>query len=81
MHHYYIGVMKEALKLKIDESGARVESMAVMAVPCYTTSAGSIPQSRDFILDKTFWVVMQERGKHPYLCVQIVDPKDDSWLR
>ena len=64
--------MKEALKLKVDESGAKMESMAVM----YGLERCAVqrPEPRYFILDKTFWLVMKEKGKHPYLCMKIVEP-------
>ena len=67
-----LAVMKEALKLKIDESGAKVESEAIMmGITCI-----DMDEPRSFILDKTFWIVMKEVGKHPYLCAQIREPID-----
>ena len=57
LQEYFLAVMMEALKLKVDESGAKVESMAVMvATKCAMISTN---QPRLFILDKTFWLVMK----------------------
>jgi hypothetical protein len=67
--------MREAVKIKVDESGATVESRVVM-VGCMCGSSGRYPP-RYFILDSKFWVVMLEKGKHPYLCAQVVDPQDE----
>jgi hypothetical protein len=68
---YNIGVMMEALKLRVDESGAKVESMAIInAAQC----GKFYPHNRQFLLNKTFWLVMKENKKHPYLCIQVVKP-------
>ena len=64
--------MMEALKLKVDESGAKVESMAVMMA---MKSKAKKVERRELILDKPFWLVMKEEGRHPYLCVKIVEPQ------
>ena len=50
-----LAVMKEALKLKIDESGAKVESEAIMM----GITSIDMNEPRSFILDKTFWIVMK----------------------
>ena len=30
---------------------------------------------RELIFDKTFWLVIKEKHKHPFICLQIVDLK------
>jgi hypothetical protein len=65
--------MMEALKLKVDESGAKVEGMAVIKA---TKAKKAYVPPREFILDSTFWLVMKEDRNHPYLCVEVVDPID-----
>lgn len=58
--------MVEAVKLKLDESGARVENDGVM----YTNEC-AIVNSQTYKFNSPFWIVMKEQGKHPYLCVKI----------
>ena len=54
---YMISVMMEALKLKIDESGAKVESRAVMVgTKCPVINK---QKPKEFIFNRTFWVVMK----------------------
>ena len=66
-----IAVMAEALKLKIDEEGAKVESKA----SCIQDECAIMyVDTRHYYLNKKFWVVMKEIGKFPYLCVHINDP-------
>lgn len=36
-------------------------------------------EPKQFILDKQFWVVMKEKGKHPYFCALIKSPQD-KWF-
>ena len=36
-------------------------------------------EPKQFILDKQFWVVMKEKGKHPYFCALIKSP-NDKWF-
>jgi len=58
--------MFENIKLKIDESGAKVENEAVMVM----NRCMMMPQDlKEFVLDKPFWIVMKEVGRHPYLAV------------
>jgi hypothetical protein len=61
--------MFENIKFKIDEVGAKVENEAViMMTKCAIIS---IKPKRTFIVDKPFWVVMKQKGCHPYFIVQI----------
>lgn len=65
---YVLAVMMEAIKLKIDETGAKVEARGVMmALKCCVKP--DIDPPREFIVDKTFWIVMKESGQHPYVCM------------
>lgn len=34
------------------------------------------PEPKYFIFDKPFWVMMKEKGKHPYFCALIKNPTD-----
>ena len=66
----------EKLKLKVDEVGAKVESVAICADEYLCMEKPPPPPPREFIVDKTFWLVMKEKGKHPYLCIQISSPSE-----
>lgn len=72
---YMLTVMLEAIKLKIDESGAKIEAMGVMIAEKSCVKR-EVEPPREFILDKTFWIAMKETGHHPYVCMEIVDPSD-----
>jgi hypothetical protein len=58
----------EGVKLKLDESGAVVENEGLVII---NECAMLNPQPKSLLLDKPFWVVMKEKHKHPYLCIQI----------
>lgn len=63
--------MFEGVKLKIDENGARVENQAVIvASRCLTI----VMDKKHIVLDRSFWVVMKEAGKSPYLCIFVKEP-------
>ena len=80
LKEYMIAVMNEAFKLKVDESGAKVEGRAIL----YATKSVCVKKKeeipREFILDKSFWLVMKEVKKHPYACVLVNNPVDISEL-
>ena len=44
------------------------------------TKSAMVPPAkiRKIILDRPFWIVMREAGKHPYLVVFITDLNDSS---
>jgi hypothetical protein len=65
---YTIETIMEGVKLKLDESGAIVENEGMMIIDeCAIWN----PDPRCLKLDSPFWVVMKEKGRHPYLCVKI----------
>jgi len=68
----FITMMMEAIKLKVDESGAKVESRAAIQVA--RCRLQNVEQPCSFILDKTFWLATKETKKHPYVCVQVNNP-------
>ena len=73
LSQYFIAAMFEAVKLNIDQSGAKVENEAVMIL----TRGATINFDRKIIsLNEDFWVVMKEEGKSPYLCVFITEPNE-----
>ena len=51
----------ECIKLKIDENGIKVENEALIQLENYYNN------SKEIILNKSFWVIMKEKGQHPYL--------------
>ena len=53
---YHIQEIFENLKLKIDESGAKVENEALIVM---NRSMPMIQDLKEFILDKPFWIVMK----------------------
>ena len=71
---YSLAVIMEAVKLKVDETGAKLESRAVVVADRCRESNPDPP--RHFILDKTFWLVMKESGRHPFLLAEIVEPTE-----
>lgn len=68
---YIISKAFEALKLKMDEKGVTVENEGgIMMVG----SSMSMQEPNRYVFDDTFWIVLKEEGKHPYLCVKINQP-------
>ena len=67
LKEYKISMMKEMLRLKIDESGAKMESRGFIVATKGPVIKKDLP--REFILDRTFWLVMKEAKKHPYVCM------------
>lgn len=63
---YRIGHMFEGIKFKMDEVGAKVESEGVV----WNLKMGVLNE-RSFIVDRPFWVVMRQKGCHPYFITQI----------
>lgn len=63
---YTIDVMVERLLLQVDESGVKLESEGVIVG---STSGTRAP--RRLILDRSFWLVMRERNRHPYLVLRV----------
>jgi hypothetical protein len=60
--------MLENIKFKIDEVGAKVENEAVIKMLCKSVSRET---HKRLIFDKPFWVVMRQKGSHPYFLTQI----------
>ena len=73
LKEYLIAIMVENIKLQVNEAGAKVENQAVIVA---TRGAMMVKDTKDIILDKPFWIVMKEAGKHPYLCALINNPQD-----
>ncbi len=67
---YAISVMLEKIKFKIDEVGAKVENQAVITLKKMAMMPSKEVPKR-LILDKPFWVVMRQKGKHPYFITHI----------
>lgn len=63
--------MFEGVKLSVDESGAKVENQAVIVA---LRTLAIVQNKRVIVLDRSFWVVMKEAGKNPYLCVFVNEP-------
>lgn len=74
LSQYLIAEMFEGVKLSIDESGAKVENQAVIVA---TRCMVIVKEKKRIVLDRSFWVVMKEAGKNPYLCVLINEPNDE----
>jgi hypothetical protein len=66
VHGVKIEAILEAVKLKLDESGAVVENEGMMF-----TNESAVISDRKLQFNKPFWVVMKEKGKHPYLCIRV----------
>lgn len=66
---YYIAVMVEKIRFRIDEVGAKVENEAVMIMTRCMPMVR--PNVKRLILDRPFWVVMKQKGAHPYFIAQI----------
>ena len=65
--------MFEGIKINIDESGAKVQNQAVIAM---TRGMAPMTEKKTIILDKSFWVVMKETGKPAYLSAFINEPSE-----
>jgi hypothetical protein len=35
-----------------------------------------VKEVKRFLLDKPFWIVMKEKGRHLYLCIKVVNAMD-----
>jgi len=76
---YYISVMKEKIKFRMDEKGARVENEGVIVLR--ETSAG--PDHSDYKpkimkLDKSYWVVMKRfDSNNPYFILGVNNTEPD----
>lgn len=64
---YEILEMYEKIKFRIDEEGAKVENEACLMVG--TTSIRT--PGKNLILNRPFWVVMRQKGRHPYFVMQV----------
>lgn len=56
---YVIAVILEKMKLRIDESGAKVENMGVMVATKTMVLKKDPYKPKHIVLDKTFWIVMK----------------------
>lgn len=67
---YFIGLMFENIAFELDETGARVESQAVISVE--RSAAAHQRQRRYFYLDKPFWVLMKRTdASNPYFLLGV----------
>ena len=63
---YFIDKMFENIKFDMDEKGARVENEAVIVTNL------SVKKSKNFILDKPYWVVMKRaNSQNPYFILGV----------
>lgn len=53
----------------MDEVGAKVENEAVIV--CLEKCARPKKTPKILVLDSPFWLVMQQKGKHPYFLTRI----------
>ena len=72
---YFFGQVQEIIKLDIDEAGVKAENEGgiKMLRKCARKTEEVLP--KHIIVDKSFWFVMKEVGKEPYLVSQINEPK------
>lgn len=69
-HQHQIGLMFENIAFELDETGAKVESQAVITVERSAFRPGK--QVRYFYLDKPFWVIMKQKNtSHPYFLLGV----------
>ena len=73
---YFFGQVQEIIKLDIDETGVKAENEGVIKMLRKAARKENIVVPKHIILDKSFWFVMKEAGKEPYLVSQINEPKD-----
>lgn len=66
--------MKEAVKLDVNESGAKVEAEAVIIATLSCAMRRQEDKIKQIILNKNFWIVMKEKNHHPYFCAYINKP-------
>ena len=71
---YQFSQVYEILKLDMDESGVKAENEGAIMMTLFGLVEKVEP--KNIILDKSFWLVMKEYGKEPYLVAYIKDPKD-----
>ena len=63
-------MMVERIKFKIDEVGAKVENEALIVAMPTCAPGYQIPPKR-LLLNRPFWVVMRQKGCHPYFLLQV----------
>ena len=69
--NYLIASMVENIKFKMDETGAKVESQAIIGSQAELAYIAPITH-KNFILDKPYWVVMKrENSQNPYFILGV----------
>lgn len=46
----------------------------------YATAVPMEIEHKYFIFDDTFWIVLKEKGKRPYLCIKVNKPTEKQSL-
>lgn len=46
----------------------------------YATAVPMEIEHKYFIFDDTFWIVLKEKGKRPYLCIKVNQPTEKQSL-
>jgi hypothetical protein len=67
--NYELATMVERIKFKIDEVGAKVENEALIV--SITSCAPFNQKPKRLLLNRPFWVVMRQKGCHPYFLLQV----------
>ena len=62
----------EIIKIDIDNTGVKAENEGAIVMTRGATINSEKP--KHILLDKSFWLVMKEVGKHPYLAAFISEP-------
>ena len=65
----------EILKLDIDETGVKAENEGVIKM-LKCKGKKPVAEPKHIILDKSFWLIMKEGGKEPYLVSYIQELKE-----
>lgn len=79
-NNYAFSTVYEGIKLKIDQAGVKVENEGVIIAKVTSAFVENPPEPKYFIFNETFWIVLKEKGKHPYLCIRVNDPKEKQSL-
>ena len=72
---YMFSQVYEIIKLDIDETGVKAENEGVIRMKnCMVIKQKVEP--KHIVIDRSFWVLMKEAGKEPYLVSYIAEVKD-----
>ena len=71
---YFIASIYEIIKLDIDETGVKVENEG--GIKMVRKRATKPKERKEILVDRSFWLVMKEVGKEPYLVAFISETQD-----